>query len=79
MMEPMTIVQFPNKALTVALIAALVNMVATGQLHNIVTAIFYLALIVWAFQEITSGVNWFRRGLGWAVLGYILITQVIRH
>jgi len=75
----MTIVQFPNKALWVAIAAAIVNMFATGRLNEVVSVIFYIALIVWAYLEITSGVNWFRKGLGWVVLAYILVTQVIRH
>lgn len=75
----MTIIQFPNKALWVAIAAAVINMFATGHLFDVVKVIYYLALIVWAYQEITTGVNWFRRGLGWAVLAYILVTQVIHH
>lgn len=75
----MTIVQFPNKALTIALAASVVKMFATGRVHSVVTVVFYLALLVWAYLEITSGVNWFRRTLGWVVMIYIVVTQVIRH
>ncbi len=77
MIKAMTIVQFPNKALTIALLAAVVNIFAKGELHNIVAVIYYLALIVWAYQEITSGVNWFRRGLGIVVLVYVFVQRLM--
>lgn len=73
-----TLVQFPNKALWVALAAAAVNMFATGSLHQVVAAVFYIALTIWAYQEIVSGVNWFRRLLGATVLIYVFVTQVLR-
>ena len=63
----------------VAFAAAVLDLFLTGRPHAVVSVIFYLALIVWACLEISSGANWFRRGLGIAVLAYILITQVLRH
>jgi hypothetical protein len=34
-------------------------------------AISYLAMTIWAYAELTDGVNWFRRLLG---LGYVIST-----
>jgi hypothetical protein len=36
-------------------------------------AISYLAMTIWAYAELTDGVNWFRRLLG---LGYVISTAV---
>ena len=73
-----TLIQFPNKALWVAIAAAVVNMFATGNLHQVVAAVFYIALLIWAYQEVTSSVNTFRRVLGGVVIIYIFVTQVLK-
>lgn len=41
---------------------------AHGQVRSYALAIDNLAIAVWAYLEITDGVNWFRRLLGSAVL-----------
>lgn len=69
----MTIVQFPNKLLGIALAAAALNLVVRGPVQAFVAAVFYLALALWAYDEITKGVNRFRRLLGLAVLLYIVV------
>jgi hypothetical protein len=69
----MTIAQFPNKPLIIALLAALLSLVTRGQAHSFVSAIFYIALTIWAYEELVRGVNWFRRLLGAVVLIYIFV------
>jgi hypothetical protein len=39
------------------------------------TSVSYLALMVWAYEELAHGVNWFRRVLGLA-FAVILVVRV---
>lgn len=75
------LVQFPNAPL----IAAFVGGVAASMLHGVghreALAVSYLAMVVWAYLELVSGVNWFRHLLG---LVYVISTvthlaMAIRH
>ena len=54
------IVQFPNDALIVAFVAGQ----AVGMLHGAgrfdAQAVSYLAMTIWAYEELAHGVNWFR-------------------
>jgi hypothetical protein len=69
-----TVAQFPNPPLAVALLAAVVSWVADdGSVYEIARAIFYVALTIWAWEEATRGVNGFRKGLGVGGLIYVLI------
>jgi hypothetical protein len=48
--------------------------VARGTAHDVGRAVFTVGLGVWAWEEATSGVNWFRRLIGkgafvWIVAG----------
>jgi hypothetical protein len=61
-------VQFPNEPLIVALIAGLVAKDLHGLSHSYAMAIERLGIAVWAYEELTDGVNWFRRLLGLVVL-----------
>jgi hypothetical protein len=67
------IVQFPNLPLTVAFISGRVAQDLRGSGHAYAMAISYLAMTIWAYAELTEGVNWFRRLLG---LGYVISTAV---
>jgi hypothetical protein len=62
------IVQFPNVALIVALAGSLTAGVLGGRAHSYALSVYYLAITIWAYQELADGVNWFRRLLGVAVL-----------
>jgi hypothetical protein len=72
----MTIAQWPNPPLWVALAGALVGRLTDGRVHDVATAVFFMALTVWAYLEVTDGVNWFRRLLGAAGLVYVLVRIV---
>jgi hypothetical protein len=63
------LVQLPNAPLLVGLIA--------GALPGTVARVVATAgLGVWAAMELAQGVNAFRRGLGAAVLAYLVVSRV---
>jgi hypothetical protein len=67
------IVQFPNAPLILAFLAGVVASHVHGASRSYATAAEYLAMTVWAYEELARGVNWFRRLLG---LAYVMITIV---
>jgi hypothetical protein len=64
------IVQFPNAPLILAFLAGVVASHVHGASRSYATAAEYLAMTVWAYEELARGVNWFRRLLG---LAYMMI------
>ena len=72
-----TVAQFPNPPLIVALLAALVSWIAgDGTIYEVARAVFYVALTVWAWEEAARGVNAFRKALGVAGLAYVVVGLV---
>ncbi len=71
--ERFPIVQFPNAPLAVALVAAAAADHLNEPVHAYVRSVSYLAMAVWAYEELTAGVNWFRRLLG---LVFLAVTVV---
>jgi hypothetical protein len=69
------IVQFPNLPLIVALLAGEAGRYLHGSAHSYAASVSYLALTIWAYEELMHGVNWFRRLLGIAFL-ILLIVRV---
>jgi hypothetical protein len=67
------IAQFPNNPLIAAFVAGQVAAQLHGAGHFDAQAISYLAMAVWAYEELAHGVNWFRHGLG---LFYVISTGV---
>jgi hypothetical protein len=67
------IVQFPNPPLIVALLADLAGRLTSGKAHSYALAVFYIALAIWAYEELRRGDNWFRRTLGVAFSIYIFV------
>ncbi len=64
-----TVGQSPNRALWIALVALVVSLlVGAGTVNDLASSILYLALAIWAFQELVRGVNLFRRVLGGVAL-----------
>jgi hypothetical protein len=59
-------VQFPNAPLIIAFLAGQAAAHAHGATHPYTAAISYLAMSVWAYEELAHGVNWFRHCLGFA-------------
>ena len=58
------IAQFPNVPLIVAMTAGAVARLSDGELGRTAGVMSDAALLVWAYEEITDGANWFRRMVG---------------
>lgn len=58
------IFQLPNPPLIVAGVAHAVARLAGRRLSPVALLVSRLALLVWAFEEVAAGANWFRRLLG---------------
>lgn len=67
------VVQFPNAPLLVALAGWLVAALTGGSVHSYARGVFYAGLAAWAWEELTDGVNWVRRGFGIAGLVYVVV------
>jgi hypothetical protein len=67
------LVQFPNVPLAVALLAGLAHRLTHGLTAAYASAIFYVALGIWAYLEAADGVNWFRRLLGAGFIVYVVV------
>jgi hypothetical protein len=66
------VAQFPNAPLLVAFAGWGFAAEADGTAHEVGRAVFTLGLAVWAWDEATSGINWFRRLLGAGALIWIV-------
>jgi hypothetical protein len=69
------IVQFPNVPLIVAFLAGGAGGFLRGTEHSFAASVSYLALTIWAYEELVRGANWFRRLLGLA-FAIILVVRV---
>ena len=67
------IVQFPNAPLIIAFVAGQIAAIAHGGAHADAAAVSFLAMVIWAYEELVYGVNWFRHLLGFA---YVVSTAV---
>jgi len=67
------IIQFPNDPLIIAFVAGTLSVKLHGDGRDDARAVAYLAMTVWAYEELAHGVNWFRRLLG---LTYVISTGV---
>jgi hypothetical protein len=67
------LLQFPNAPLLVALGGWLIAALTQGSVHDYARATFYTGLAAWAWEEMTAGVNWWRRALGVAGLVYVVV------
>lgn len=64
------VVQFPNAPLIAAFLAGRVGKHLHGLNHDYASAVAYLAMTIWAYEELVHGVNWFRHLLGF---GYVIL------
>jgi hypothetical protein len=71
------IVQFPNLPLIIAFLAGAASRMTSGTSAHYLLAVAFTGMIIWAFEELTSGVNWFRQLLG-ATYIVILIMRIAR-
>jgi hypothetical protein len=70
-------VQFPNWSLALAFVAGWIAGALPGAAHSYAQAVSYLAMTIWAYEELAHGVNWFRRLLGVAFV--IILTVRVAH
>lgn len=66
-----TVAQFPNPPLAVALAAAGVGAIIGGAAEAGASAVFHIALGIWAWEEATAGVNGFRKALGAGGIAFV--------
>lgn len=76
----LTVAQFPNLALWIFIMAALVRAVFSpaGDVGTAIDVIAMAALAWWAIDELIRGVNPWRRFLGAGMLGYLAYSLVTR-
>jgi len=63
------IAQFPSLPPIVAVLAGQAGKLLDGSAHSCAASVSYLAMTIWAYEELGHGVNWFRRLLG---LAYVI-------
>lgn len=68
--------QSPNSPLVFALVGLVLSWILSpgSGAHAAARAVFYIGLSVWAWLELSDGVNGFRRVLGAGGLLYVLIS-----
>jgi hypothetical protein len=67
------IVQFPNVPLLTAFLAGGARHFVAGAGRPYLTSVAYLAMTVWAYEELVHGSNWFRHLLG---VAFVIIAVV---
>jgi hypothetical protein len=67
------IFQFPNRYLWVMIFSGIISRFVTGKFHAFAYSVFIIATIIWSYEEITTGVNWFRKLLGVTVMLLIFV------
>lgn len=67
------LVQFPNVPLAVGLLGSVAAGASGGRTHSYALAASYLGIAAWSYEELTHGVNLFRRLLG---LVFLALTAV---
>jgi hypothetical protein len=76
MKSKFVIAQFPNWQLTLMFVGWLGTKFTEGNLYAACRATFYIGGIIWAYEEIFNGVNWFRRVLGGVVMFFLTVSLV---
>jgi hypothetical protein len=67
------LVQFPNAPLIVGVLAGAVATRMSGAGHAYLLSVSYVAITIWAYEELVHGVNWFRRLLGVACVIIVIV------
>ena len=75
------IAQFPNNALITAFVAGQLAGMLHGVGHFDARAVSYLAMTIWAYEELAHGVNWFRHllGLAYVISTFAHLAVALRH
>ncbi len=68
--------QMPNRSLIFALIFWIIaELVKNTGYYNMLKSGFFVMLAYWAYLEITDGVTYFRKTLGFVVAIYVIISM----
>ncbi|MFZ0091817.1 MAG: hypothetical protein WAL63_20100 [Solirubrobacteraceae bacterium] len=68
------LVQFPNAPLILAFASGVAAAMMHGVGHRDAAAVSYVAMAIWAYEELVAGVNWFRH-----LLGLVYIVSTVMH
>lgn len=69
--------QMPNLPLIVWIVASLLRLVlTTGKVNIGLEVIAFGSLFTWAWEELSQGVNYFRRALGLLVLVGLIVSKI---
>lgn len=67
------VAQFPNAPLLLAFAGSGAAALTDGSAHDYARGVFYAGLAAWAWQELESGDNAFRRVLGAVGMAYVAV------
>jgi hypothetical protein len=68
------VVQFPNLPLLAAFVSGRAAAMIHGAGHGDAAAVSYVAMAIWAYEELVDGVNWFRH-----LLGLVYVVSTVMH
>ncbi len=68
----LSVAQFPNAPLAVRIGAVAATMKTTGRARDVAKAVAVAAGVVWGYDELNRGTNWFRRLIGAAAVAQAL-------
>ena len=71
----MVIFQKPNKSALITAVALISSTFVEGRIQDI---LFYIGIFsggMWSYQEVTTGINIFRKGIG--IMGFILLIYLV--
>ena len=57
----------------IAVLAGAAGRFLDGSAHSYAASVSYLAMTIWAYEELVHGVNWFRRLLGLAFMILLIV------
>ena len=71
-----TIAQFPNRPLVLALVGILGSRLVNGGLAEALRWLGTASIAWWAIDEVVRGVNPWRRSLGLSTIGWVLVNML---
>jgi hypothetical protein len=72
-----TIFQLPNKYLWAMIVTWPIYTFISSWISAAAQSVFMIAAIIWSYEEIIHGVNWFRKLLGVVVM-VLMLTSLFR-
>lgn len=69
----LSVAQFPNAPLSIRIAAVAASMTTSGRARDVAKAIAVIAGVIWGYDELTRGTNWFRRLIGAAAIAQAVV------